>query len=307
MNLSEVENETILYACNDWGLGHVARSISIIQQLIRQKNKVFFAGNAQQRKIILTYCSEIHDLPVDGYNFKFTGNGNWSLEMLSNAFNFRKGMNTEFKQVEQWCTDYPITLVLSDHRYGFRSRNVPSVFITHQVTLPLKGIQKIVNLWHTKQLRKFSSIWVLDDEAHTFAGKLSMPTSNLPIHYIGIQSRFLEGNYPQEDFVLAVVSGPEPYAEQFFKEIIQCAKSSKQVIKCICPSNYSNTNVPSNLEVIHGLSWKEMDELFYRCSSIISRSGYTTIMDVARLHKKAIYIPTPGQLEQEYLFDLHSN
>jgi len=34
---------------------------------------------------------------------------------------------------------------------------------------------------------------------------------------------------------------------------------------------------------------------------VISRSGYTTIMDLAVLEKKAYFIPTPGQNEQEYL------
>ena len=36
---------------------------------------------------------------------------------------------------------------------------------------------------------------------------------------------------------------------------------------------------------------------------IISRSGYSTIMDIAALQKKSILIPTPGQTEQEYLAD----
>jgi UDP-N-acetylglucosamine:LPS N-acetylglucosamine transferase len=34
---------------------------------------------------------------------------------------------------------------------------------------------------------------------------------------------------------------------------------------------------------------------------IISRSGYSTVMDIAALRKKSILIPTPGQTEQEYL------
>jgi predicted glycosyltransferase len=33
----------------------------------------------------------------------------------------------------------------------------------------------------------------------------------------------------------------------------------------------------------------------------LSRSGYTTILDLAKLQKKAFFIPTPGQFEQEYL------
>jgi len=38
---------------------------------------------------------------------------------------------------------------------------------------------------------------------------------------------------------------------------------------------------------------------------VISRSGYSTIMDLAILGKKAILVPTPGQTEQEYLAKYH--
>ena len=36
---------------------------------------------------------------------------------------------------------------------------------------------------------------------------------------------------------------------------------------------------------------------------VLSRPGYSTIMDLAALGKKAIFVPTPGQTEQEYLAD----
>ena len=34
---------------------------------------------------------------------------------------------------------------------------------------------------------------------------------------------------------------------------------------------------------------------------IISRSGYSSIMDLVSMHQKSVLIPTPGQIEQEYL------
>ena len=34
---------------------------------------------------------------------------------------------------------------------------------------------------------------------------------------------------------------------------------------------------------------------------VISRPGYSSIMDLTTLGKRAIFIPTPGQTEQEYL------
>jgi predicted glycosyltransferase len=34
---------------------------------------------------------------------------------------------------------------------------------------------------------------------------------------------------------------------------------------------------------------------------VLSRAGYSTIMDLLKLGKRAILVPTPGQTEQEYL------
>ncbi len=42
-----------------------------------------------------------------------------------------------------------------------------------------------------------------------------------------------------------------------------------------------------------------------RAKFIISRSGYTTIMDLTELEKNALFIPTPGMSEQMYLGKFH--
>jgi len=49
------------------------------------------------------------------------------------------------------------------------------------------------------------------------------------------------------------------------------------------------------------LAARELVSLICRSGVILARSGYSTVMDLARLAKKAIFIPTPGQTEQEYL------
>ena len=45
----------------------------------------------------------------------------------------------------------------------------------------------------------------------------------------------------------------------------------------------------------------ELNKVIQQSKIIISRSGYTTVMDLVVLRKKAILIPTPGQKKQEYL------
>jgi uncharacterized protein (TIGR00661 family) len=306
MHLATISNQTILYACNDWGMGHLTRSIPIIQQLLQQNNTLIFAGTEQQQTILKQYCKPIQCVFLKGYSLQFSGKGNWTFEMLKNTYRIQKTIQQENTAVKQLCQQWKISLVISDHRYGFRHQTIPSIFITHQVTLPLKGIQQFANQWHTNQLKKFNSIWVLDTDKHQFAGELSTPKSSLPIDYIGIQSRFNKRNTNSENYILAVISGPEPYTEQLFNEIKKIALQTEEKIKCICPNKYVYTQLPQNLEIVQHTSWTAMDELFYNCKAIISRSGYTTIMDNVILQKPIRYIPTPGQLEQEYLFQLHN-
>ena len=47
---------------------------------------------------------------------------------------------------------------------------------------------------------------------------------------------------------------------------------------------------------------KELSQLILNATTIICRSGYSTLMDLQHLQKKNyIFVPTPGQDEQEYL------
>jgi predicted glycosyltransferase len=48
------------------------------------------------------------------------------------------------------------------------------------------------------------------------------------------------------------------------------------------------------------------EELLNKAKLVVSRSGYSTIMDVAVIGAKALFIPTPGQIEQEYLSEYHN-
>ncbi|MGZ4056124.1 MAG: glycosyltransferase, partial [Bacteroidia bacterium] len=56
-----------------------------------------------------------------------------------------------------------------------------------------------------------------------------------------------------------------------------------------------------NIKIFSHLKSDEMQKAILSSKIIIARSGYSTIMDLANLEKKAVFIPTPGQTEQEYL------
>jgi UDP-N-acetylglucosamine:LPS N-acetylglucosamine transferase len=46
---------------------------------------------------------------------------------------------------------------------------------------------------------------------------------------------------------------------------------------------------------------KALAPLIREAEIVLARSGYSTVMDLATLGKRAVLIPTPGQTEQEYL------
>ena len=56
-----------------------------------------------------------------------------------------------------------------------------------------------------------------------------------------------------------------------------------------------------NLTVYNFMQSEELEDFLNRAEFVIARSGYTTLLDLAKLGKKAFFIPTPGQPEQEYL------
>ena len=55
------------------------------------------------------------------------------------------------------------------------------------------------------------------------------------------------------------------------------------------------------VSVVSSLESEALNRAMLASDIIISRPGYSTIMDLDVLGKRAIFIPTPGQTEQEYL------
>lgn len=307
MRPEHITGKTVLYGCLDWGSGHVARSIPLMQQLVRQGNRLVVRCTTEQQRVFETYNIQAAFIPAAAFAFRFKGDGNFTREMMRNARRFRKAVKIERSETQKLVSTYAIDVIVSDHRYGMASETIPSVFVTHQVQLP-PGSGFVAQWIHRKWMNRFSVCWVMDDEQHRLAGKLS----SLPkiaakeMHCIGHYSRFSDTeNTVTENSVVAVVSGPEPYAKQLF-ELLLARSLSDQRPWTIVSSEYKTTIVPPNVRLIHN-DWKAADEAIRTASLIISRNGYSTLMDLKAMNKPAELIPTPGQLEQVYLEKINEN
>jgi methylmalonyl-CoA mutase cobalamin-binding subunit len=299
MRPEHITGKKVLYGCLDWGSGHIARSIPLILQLQRQGNRLFFMGSPYQYEILLQYgfAGTFKALPDTGFRFK--GDGNFLLEGLRNALILRKSVRRDRERVKAYATEVRPDVIISDHRYGICHDTIPSVFVTHQFHLP-PGTHFLANRIHRNWMMRFSERWIMDDPKDSLAGKLS--NGGEDAIYIGHYSRFSE-IVPEvvPNSLVAVISGPEPYARQLFESMVKIAnKRTGFSWTIICGGIYAKDELLPAGRIIHN-NWKAADEAMIHAETIISRNGYTTLMDLKTLEKKAILIPTPGQPEQLYL------
>lgn len=203
--------------------------------------------------------------------------------------------------------------VISDNRYGLYHPDIFSIFITHQLTIksPLgKWTEKILQKRNYQYINRFTECWIPDreEQENNLAGKLSHPINKpaIPVYYIGSLSRFKTTDEPvKNNHLLIVLSGPEPQRTILENKIIQevAYYSSTATIVRGLPGSDSIVPSTSMIKFYNHLPAEQLNREIEKAAYIISRSGYTTVMDVARLKKKSILIPTPGQTEQEYLAD----
>lgn len=293
----------ILVAPLDWGLGHASRCVPIAKALEKVGYEVVFATSGRPLELLIQEFPKNDFIKLEGYNISYPKNGQMALSMLSQLFKIWKGIRQEHKQLQQIIDDYNIDGVISDNRYGLYSKKVPCVFVTHQLQIQSPIFSESLQKINFKYIQKFDECWVPDSDTHQLSGQLSK-ANNSPFkcQYIGTLSRFEELEKTEDLDVLAVVSGPEPQ-RSMFEELLkkQLIASKLKAVLVLGKTEENKEEEIGNLKVVSHLNAKSLNQQMVNADVVISRSGYSTVMDIAKLHKKAIFVPTPGQTEQLYL------
>jgi uncharacterized protein (TIGR00661 family) len=301
--------KTVLVAVLDWGLGHATRSIPIIRELQNQHVRVVLAGNGASLSLLKQEFPllKYYELPDYGIRYPEKSSILWAL--MKQIPRLKRVLKAEFKQVADVVKKEKVDAIISDNRYGCFQANIQSIIICHQLNLQLPNgwhwLSPFVNAWHEKYLLRFNQIWVPDMpyKSMSFSGELSQ--SDLPdVKRIGILSRFGESSnaYASKFDLVAIVSGPEPQRsvfENMIRNQLRGFKGNALLVKGL-PEHKEYTFAENITEVNH-LEANELDQVLRDSKIVLSRAGYSTVMDLATLGKKAILIPTPGQTEQEYL------
>lgn len=308
--LSNQSDITILVAPLDWGLGHAARCIPLIKFFLQSGCKVIIAAEGIQKKLLKTEFPAIVFVNLPGYRIKYTNEKRFfALKIVFQIPKIIKTILHEKKWLDNFLKSNNVDAIISDNRYGLFHYKVTSVFITHQLLIkaPFLLAEKIIQKINYQYIKKFSLCWVPDEKGSiNLAGALSHPgvLPQVKVDYIGGISRLERQPGTEKKYdVLIILSGPEPQRTLLEKKVLNQLKVFK--VKALLvrglPGNAELLSSQNDLEIKNHLPAKELEKVMNESEYIISRSGYTTVMDICKLHKKSILIPTPGQTEQEYL------
>ena len=305
----------ILFAPLDWGIGHATRIIPIIKYLSTQNCEIIIAADGQIMTLLKVEFPQTQFIFLKGYNIQYSKNKKWlPLKILLQIPGIIKSIIDEHKWLKKVVKIYGIDGIISDNRFGLFHTTIPCAYITHQLLIKTGNsfLENILQKIHNRFILKFNFCWVPDyQQTPNIAGLLSHPIRNLPtnIKYIGLLSRFNKKSGVTIVFkLLILLSGPEPQRSILENLLIsQLIDFDEKVLfvrglpdqKDLTVSGDFNKNI-----IFHNhLSAEELNNAILSAEIVICRSGYTTIMDLIKLQKNAILIPTPGQTEQEYLAD----
>jgi UDP-N-acetylglucosamine transferase subunit ALG13 len=309
--LKTIRKPRILIAPLDWGLGHATRCVPIIRELLVHDCDVWIAGEGAQQILLKEEFPQLIFLELYGYKIKYAkSKAGLLFRMIGQVPKMLDIISYENKWLEKENEVFEFDAVISDNRYGFNNKKLYGIFITHQLSIRtgLGGLfDWLLQKMNYRYIKKFKTCWVPDEEnEHTLAGELSHPKQlpKTPVQYLGILSRFQNLSVPEiKSHLLILLSGPEPQRSilenSIVKEIAHY-NGSATVVRGL-PDSANLIPSTNSIKFFNHLPAEELNKEMQQAEYVIGRSGYSTIMDIAGLNKKSIFIPTPGQAEQEYL------
>ena len=320
MNFPIAPPRCALVCALDWGLGHVARTTPLVRALLAGGSKVTLASNGRSAAWWRAEFPslEVRELPDYGVHY---ASGVWLVPALLGSLpSIARAIRRESALVAAWQSQDGFDLILSDNRYGCHASGATSIFVTHQLCLPAPAILRMFEPLGERLVarltRPFNEIWVPDRmDGFCLSGKLghpAHPTRFKPLRHIGPLSRFGEV-VPDPTWAgpwdtVALVSGPEPSRTTFESKLRQILsqRDGRHLLVCGRPeaSAPAPDPAPSGLVEVPHLPTTALAAALMGAREIVCRGGYSTLMDLETLgvlDQRCLFVPTPGQTEQEYL------
>ena len=292
----------IYYGVLDWGLGHATRSTPIIEAFLAQGCEVQLFGNGLSGQWVQRRFPECLFHELAGPNIRYPSRGHWFWWYMAQQ---APALNQWIRREQAYLATLPKPdAVISDHRPGFKISGVPTVMVAHQLSLPFPSLLKPFQSLYHRLMRGFEYYWIPDLPEERLSGTLSQ--GPFPASYVGYLSAckvlYTESTGPP----LWLMSGPEPQRSIWEAEGLKQLAPQLSKLRWVRGTNRPKPlGIPDTWEVVDLAMPQELNPWLQQAPWVWCRSGYSSLMDLRTLGKRAFLKPTPGQAEQEQL--AHSN
>ncbi len=292
----------IIIAPLNWGLGHATRCVPIIKELQKSNFTPVIASDGTALQFLIKEFPSLEFFELPSYKISYGRNLKWSL--IRKIPTIVRAVHKERLLIQEYIHQNPnVVGIISDNRFGCYYTKIPSVYITHQLNVLSGFLTPVTSFFHRRVIRKYNECWIPDEENSVYSGKLSRSSKNLNQKYIGVLSRFKKQELPQDIDVLILLSGPEPNRTWLEIKLTSIFKTSSKKVYLIqgIVEKTQKTTKENQLTIVNFMLTKQLEHTLNLSKMVICRAGYSSVLDLVSLRKKALLIPTKFQNEQEYL------
>ena len=303
----------ILVAPLDWGLGHAARCVPIIRAMQEQGAVPVIGGDKGPLALLREEFPLLEQVSIPGMEVRYAKGRSQAWAMAKQFPTMLRQVPGEQRVFESLWRELRLDAVISDQRFGIRAAGLPNVLLTHQLfpVAPFapvaQGVARRINRRH---IDRFDLCWIPDHaDPPGLSGALSHG-KDIPgqARFIGPLSRFNDMRAARADIhyrAVAVISGPEPQRTLLEKSILEQLQKTEGSHLVVSGKPGSDDVQQGNIRTVGHLKAAALCTAMKNAELIISRTGYSTLMDLDAIGRGALLVPTPGQPEQEYLGRLH--
>ena len=306
----------IIYAVCSWGLGHSTRSLPVIRKLMDEDNSLTIISNGRSLNLLKKELGDNASY-VDIVDYPMLLSENARQFMAKSVIYwplFIKRIESGLINLNRLLEKKKYDLIVSDGRYDMYSRKIPSFFISHQMRIMnpfrIKMFETGSEIFNLFFFKRFSGVIVPDYKDDSFSGDLSHNLRKIDenmLHYVGALSDFRKKTVKKDVDYLISISGPEPQRSMFEEKLSsQIQDLTGNIVMTLGKSEKISKIKKKNITTYSFLTKEDREDLLNRSKLVVARSGYSTIMDLGVIGTKALLIPTPGQIEQEYLSVYHN-
>ena len=300
----------VLIAPLNWGLGHASRCVPIINYLISQNFEIVIAAHGNALLFLKQEFPNEKILPLEDNKMQYFKKTPAWLSIFFQLPFLIINIVKEKKLIQKIVNEQNINVIISDNRYGLRTKSTLNILISHQLNVDAGILSFIPNAIIHSFVSKFDYCLIPDSQnfEDSLAGKLSHPKKTMlnKVRFIGPISRYQKTNSTQKNTIPVLISGPEPLKSKLIENLIIHLKKSSfsYVLLCGNAENFSSQTY-DNIIIKNHDSTQNINKMLNEAALVVASGGYSSLMDMYCLDKKSILIPFHGQTEQEYLAKFH--